>query len=153
MAANTPPARVWRPIFLEALAETGNVKLSAETACVNRRTAYRGRKSSDKFAREWDEAMEEATDLLKAEARRRAFNGVQEPVFYKGKKVDTVTKYSDTLLIFLLKAHDPAMFRDNIKVEHAGSSDGPPPVFHLVPVQRQPDDGENTDDENPEEGE
>lgn len=36
-------------------------------------------------------------------------------------KLQTVQKYSDTLAIFLLKAHSPEKYRDNSKVELAGS--------------------------------
>jgi hypothetical protein len=37
--------------------------------------------------------------------------------------VATVTKASDTLAIFLLKAHNPEKYRDNSRVEMAGSLD------------------------------
>ncbi len=36
---------------------------------------------------------------------RRAVDGVDEPVYQGGKKVGSITRYSDTLLIFLLKAN------------------------------------------------
>lgn len=35
-------------------------------------------------------------------------------------KIATVQKYSDTLAIFLLKAHNPEKYRDNSKIELAG---------------------------------
>lgn len=57
---------------------------------------------------------------LEAEARRRAMDGVDEPVYHKGEVVGHVRKYSDTLLIFLLKAHRPHKYRDNYKIEHGG---------------------------------
>ena len=63
--------------------------------------------------------------MLEAEARRRAAIGVDEPVFYKGKVVGHIRKYSDNLLMFLLKAHWPEKFRDNYGVEHSGPSGGP----------------------------
>ena len=76
--------------------------------------------SSATFRADWDEALEEARELLEAEARRRAAIGVDEPVFYKGKVVGHIRKYSDNLLMFLLKAHWPEKFRDNYAVEHSG---------------------------------
>ena len=81
--------------------------------------------SSATFRADWDEALEEARELLEAEARRRAAIGVDEPVFYKGKVVGHIRKYSDNLLMFLLKAHWPEKFRDNYAVEHSGPSGGP----------------------------
>ena len=81
------------------------------------------RRHSECFAAQWDEALEEGTDLLEAEARRRAVTGIDEPVYHKGEVVGSIKKYSDTLLIFLLKAHNPQKFRDGVKVEHTGATD------------------------------
>ena len=58
-------------------------------------------------------------DLLEGEARRRA-TGISRDIYYAGEVVGAERVYSDTLLIFLLKAHRPAKFRDNVKVEHSG---------------------------------
>ena len=80
------------------------------------------RRRSEDFAAQWDEALEEGTDLLDAEARRRAVTGIDKPVYYKGKVVGSITKYSDRLLMFLLKAHRPQKFRDGVKVEQPGAN-------------------------------
>jgi len=40
-------------------------------------------------------------------------------------KIAAVRKYSDTLAIFLLKAHDPAKYRDNTRMELTGANGGP----------------------------
>ena len=81
------------------------------------------RRQSEDFAAQWDEALEEGTDLLDAEARRRAVTGIDKPVFFKGEVVASIKKYSDPLLMFLLEAYDPQMFRDDGKVEHPGATD------------------------------
>ena len=99
------------------------MRLAASNADVARQVAYRARDSSATFRAAWDEALEEARELLEAEARRRASIGVDEPVFYKGKVVGHIRKYSDNLLMFLLKAHWPEKFRD--AVEYSGPSGGP----------------------------
>ena len=117
--------RPWKPLFLDTLRRTGNVRLAANNADVVRQVAYRARDSSDKFRADWDEALEEARELLEAEARRRAAIGVDEPVFYKGQVVGQIRKYSDNLLMFLLKAHWPEKFRENYAVEHRGPGGGP----------------------------
>jgi len=56
-------------------------------------------------------------------------NGMRErePVLdEKGEhKIAAVRKYSDTLAIFLLKAHDPAKYRDNTRMELTGANGGP----------------------------
>ncbi len=51
-------------------------------------------------------------------SHRRAFEGVEEPVFHQGKQCGTIRRYSDTLTIFLLKAHRPAKYRE--RREHIG---------------------------------
>lgn len=100
--------------FLAALRKTGNVTQAAKAERVDRVTAYTWRNNDEEFAKQWDEALEEATDLLELEARRRAQDGTPEPVYHRGQQVGTVQKYSDTLLIFLLKAHRPNKFKDRV---------------------------------------
>ena len=39
--------------------------------------------------------------------------GVEQPVFYKGEVCGLVRKYSDVLLIFLLKGLRPEVYRKN----------------------------------------
>ena len=50
---------------------------------------------------------------MELEARRRAVKGTDKPVFQRGEQVGTIREYSDTLLMFLLKANKPEKFRDN----------------------------------------
>lgn len=109
--------RLWEGGFLAALALTGNVTKAAKAVKKDRATVYRYRKESKEFAQMWDEAMEEAADLLESEARRRAVTGTLEPVFHKGVKVGAVRKYSDTLLIFLMKGARPDKYADRHKVD------------------------------------
>ena len=111
----------WRGVFIERLKSTGNVTLAAAEAGVSRQQAYRTRNRNRTFRRQWDEALEQAVDLLDGEARRRATVGVEEPIYYQGGQVGAVRKYSDALLMFLLRAHQPHLYRDNVKVEHAGA--------------------------------
>ncbi|OZI24052.1 terminase [Bordetella genomosp. 9] len=110
--------------FLVTLAETGNVTRSAAAIGASRSTVYEWRESDDVFAKEWEKAMRIATLGLEDEARRRAEEGVDEPVFYQGINCGTVRKYSDTLLIFLLKARDPK-YREKTAMELTGANGGP----------------------------
>lgn len=99
----SPRKSEWKPDFLEALRDTANVSRSAKVAGVARSMAYRERKASEWFAKAWDDAIEEGVDYLEEEARRRAFEGTQKPVYQGGVKVGAVREFSDTLMIFLLK--------------------------------------------------
>jgi hypothetical protein len=110
----------WRAPFLAALEASGNISASARRAGVGRATAYRHRAGESDFREAWDEALEVAIDALEGEARRRALEGWDEPVFFNGSECGRIRKYDSTLLIFLLKAHRPEKFRDNVAVQHDG---------------------------------
>jgi len=142
MTAKRKPHRIvelrtqrWKTAFLRAMGACGNVTIAANIAGVSRESAYRHRKTDKAFAEAWDDARDAACDLIEAEARRRAVDGVDEPVFYKGKPlmqgIDrsgkrvpadspkaiktvpvTIKRYSDLLLIFLVKAARPEKYRD-----------------------------------------
>jgi hypothetical protein len=101
-----------RDQFLETLAQTCNITESAHAVGVTRQTAYHRRRADAAFRQGWDQAIDSAVDALEAEARRRAIDGIEEPHFYRGEICGTVRKYSDQLLMFLLKAHRPEKFRD-----------------------------------------
>jgi len=45
--------------------------------------------------------------------------------FYEGQVCGYVRRYSDTLLIFLLKARRPGKYGDKVTAEHTGPGGGP----------------------------
>ena len=96
--------------FLKWLAQTGNVSLSARNARLKRSQLYALKASDPAFEKAWSIALEEATDLLQGEAIRRAIEGFEEVKYVKGEPVGTVRRYSDQLLMFLLKAHKPSIY-------------------------------------------
>ncbi len=114
-----------RHVFLEALAETGIVSVAAKIAGITRARAYQVRNRDPDFASAWDAAEEEAADRLEAEAWRRAVDGTAEPLVSAGKVVRdddgaplAIRRYSDHLLLALLKARRPERFKDRPTVEH-----------------------------------
>lgn len=113
---------------MSILAAGGTVSAGADAISVTRQALYQHREVSDDFRTAWDDAVDEGADVLEAEAFRRAVKGVEEPIYHNGHAIDTVWKYSDTLLIFLLKGRRPEKYRDNYKVEHSGPGGGPIPV-------------------------
>ena len=133
-----------REVFLQTLRDTANVSAAARAANVNRRTVYVWRDETPEFAADWDEALEEATDTLEAEARRRALKGVAKPVFYKGEACGTVQEYSDTLMTLLLKAHRPEKYKERTASEFTGPGGAPlsfPPMEFVISHETP---GENT---------
>ncbi len=104
--------------FLSAFAECGNKSRAAQMAGVAKQTIYTRQWRED---REFQVALESArvmaADVLEQEAHRRAVEGVEEPVgWYKGEAGGTVRRYSDTLLIFLLKGVLPQRYRERVDV-------------------------------------
>lgn len=87
-----------RQKFLSKLAEMPNVARAARLCGITKQTAYRHRAIDEEFAVAWEEALDEGVERLEEEAMKRA------------------KKYSDVLMIFLLKAHRPEKYRDNLNL-------------------------------------
>jgi hypothetical protein len=126
-----------RKRFLEAYAKCGVIGEAARRAKVHRNSHYLWMDDPD-YQREFEAANEQATDLLVEEARRRAHDGWTEPVIYQGEyqyKLDklgrrtnvpvTVRKFDSTLLMFLIKARKPEIYRETWKgeIKHTANVD------------------------------
>jgi hypothetical protein len=112
--------------FLAAFAKSGHFGNSALAAHIDRSHVYDWR-NDPAFEARFQIARKQSVTVLEDEAHRRAYTGVDEPVFYRGEECGTVRKYSDTLLIFLLKGNDPVKYRDNNQLEVTGA--GGEPLF------------------------
>ena len=113
-----------REKFLTEFRHSGVVSRAAKVAGVSRERVYQWRDQHEDFAQAWDEAFQEAVDSLEAEAWRRGRDGVEKPVTFKGKITDHYTEYSDTLLMFCLRAHR-SHFREKAQIELSGPGGGP----------------------------
>lgn len=111
-------------MFLEELTNIPNISRAARIAGVDRTLAYYHRNNNEAFARAWDAALEVGVDRLEEEMWRRAVEGTDKPVTYQGEITATYKEYSDTLAIFLAKAHRPEKFRDNIDITSGGERVG-----------------------------
>ena len=143
--------------FCAVLAETCNVGRACAAIDISRTTAYEWRDEIPDFKERWDKALKVGVTALEDEAHRRAFEGVDEPLTHQGaisyqtQEVEddngekhyelvkdsngkpvpvTVKKYSDTLAIFLLKAHAPDKYRERSNVELTGADGGPVQLSH-----------------------
>jgi hypothetical protein len=128
-----------RERFLELFADTGNVTRSAQSIGATARALYLLRRRDDAFREAWEEAEEIAADRLEEEARRRAIEGVEEPVVSGGQLVldvagrpVTVRRYSDGLLISLLKAHRPERFH----AKGQGGGRTPLPDYRAIMIDK-----------------
>jgi hypothetical protein len=103
--------------FLASLRKTGgNIARAARAEKIDRSTAYRWREEDKDFAARWDEAIQDGLDDLEEEARRRAYKGLRQAIYYKGAVVGYEYEYSDTLMIFLLKGGRPEKYKERHEV-------------------------------------
>jgi hypothetical protein len=107
--------------YLESLVFTGGqVTRAADLADVSQSLPYKWAASDPEFAEGLAVAKRMAAEALEAEAVRRGFEGVVEPVgWHQGKAGGLVTRYSDNLLMFLLKGQFPDKYKD--RMEFRGS--------------------------------
>ena len=132
--------------FLKKYRETANIKVSCKAAGISRQTYYDWRDEDGAFKAQLAEADLEAMDTLEYAAHDRAVNGIPSYVVSQGKLVYGPDKhpliehkYSDTLLITLLKARMPEKYKDKSSVEHTGKNGGPIEIYKV----RLPDNGRN----------
>lgn len=105
----------WMP-FLESLRHTPNISKAARIAGISRQLAYTHRAEFPAFASAWDDALKEGVEHWEELAAKRAFEGLIKPIMYEGQVVHEVQEFSDTLAIFLLKAHAPEKYRERMDV-------------------------------------
>ncbi len=110
--------------FLASLEETGNVRESADKAGVGRNSVYLWRRDDEEFRAAWDARVACYGDMLETEAFRRAFHGVDKPVFYEGAQCGTIREYSDGLLARMLVRFKPE-YSDKFSAEVTGKDGGP----------------------------
>jgi hypothetical protein len=121
-AAKARPPADWQERFLSRLRDNGNVSDACLYARIDRKTAYNWREKSKTFAAQWEEALDMAVEELERTANARArYN-------------------SDTLLIFLLKAHRPEKYRETVRNEHTGANGAPLFTEVIVNLPRASDE-------------
>jgi hypothetical protein len=101
---------------LEVLVTGKSYAEAAKAAGVARQTLFDWRIANDAFDAACKEAVASGVDGLEDEAHRRAVEGWEEPVFQKGFEVGRVRKYSDNLLIMMLKGRRPEVYRERHEV-------------------------------------
>ena len=140
--ANVRRKLAWQAKFLEALSTNPNVTSACRVAGTTKANAYECRKLDEDFAAAWEEAHDQGIAVLEDAMHERATIGVREPLMYQGECVGHVHRPSDTLAIFLAKAHRPDKYRDTHKVEHSGSIE-----HRQVIVFELPDNGRDERDD------
>lgn len=110
--------------FCRVLSQQGNKSVACKSCGISYMTFCRHYREDPQFAKDVDLAMEEAGDMLEAEAIRRGVTGIEVAVRNsQGDIIGHDMKYSDRLLTLLLKAAKPEKFSDKAQVTHTGSVD------------------------------
>ena len=144
--------------FLARYRKSGNVKFSCSYAGISRQTFYNWRDTDDTFKAQLADAEPDVDDTLNYAAYERGVEGVPSyvvsnghmvyeeipvmnpdgtpklnkqggQVYLRGKPL-VERKYSDTLLVTLLKARMPEKYRERSAIEHTGKDGGPIKVDH-----------------------
>ena len=109
--------------FLNAFGVTGNVSRACRQTGTPRRNVYFWLQQDPGFGLAYREAELMAEDVLEQAAWERAVTGVkhEKRAYAGGALIDTLveTEYSDTLLIFLLKARNPRKYREKVTIDYA----------------------------------
>ena len=116
--------------FLDALSRGVSVGGAAKEAGFSYGFAYKWRQADPEFAARWQEAYEEGTDRLEDEALRRAVEGFDTPVYYGGKEVGQIRRYSDRLLMFQLRGRRPEKYGPRLVSDHENAGIGPIGTAH-----------------------
>lgn len=118
----------WAGPFLRALAEGSTISEAAAAAGITSSAVYSRRKRDADFEEAYQTALEDSVDILEREARRRAVDGVEEPIYQGGQLVGTKTVYSDSLLALLLRGRRKEVFADRKEITGANGAPLPPSI-------------------------
>jgi len=112
MPARTTRTHARDSVFFLALQNGHSVRSACLASGYTRQVVYRWRLSDPDFDEAWQQALMMAADLLEEEADRRARDGTDQPVFFRGGEVGAKRKFSDALLLARLKAIKPHLYRE-----------------------------------------
>lgn len=113
--------------FLKAFELVGTITGAAREVIMSKGTHHywmrldkSGVPKDKKYYSAFEQAEESAVELMISEARRRGIVGTERDVRWKGEVVGIERKYSDNLLMFLIKAQRPE-YRDRYEPAVAGT--------------------------------
>src|SRR5580765_594225 len=106
--------------FLESYSQWANISYACQIANVPRRDVYNWQEHDPAFALAFQQAESAATERLEREAWRRATEGTpyKRTSYWHGEPVGTDEKieYSDQLMLLLLRARKPDVYREKLDV-------------------------------------
>lgn len=109
----------WKSVYLQTMAHSANVSISAKVAGVTRQAAQAARTTDPEFAAAEQEALQAGIDLVEASAFKSAVYGDLKPVYHQGILCGEVLEYSDAMRALLLKGRRPEVYKD--RQENSGT--------------------------------
>lgn len=135
---NRPKKPGWKAVFLEELEKWGVVDHAVRAAGVASSLVYKARERDETFRAAWDEAEGKLLATAEVVARQRALVGTPRPVYFQGKKVDTVQELDNVHLRWLLSKLKPAVYGEKLAV--TGPDGGPIQHQHTINAEDLTDD-------------
>lgn len=112
-----------KQLFLAELAKHGIVRAAARVANPAAKSArgaattfYDLRVKDHEFAQAWEDALEEANEVIESEILRRGVEGFEETRVDSNGKVTTLRRYSDPCLLALARARLPAFRKSDVEL-------------------------------------
>lgn len=96
--------------FLKQLELTGNLEASARHIQITPQAIYAHMRKDPEFKEQVEAARAIVVEEAETELRRRAIEGVDKGIYFKGELVATEKQYSDPLLIEFLRANAPEKY-------------------------------------------
>lgn len=128
------PYEVSMRVFLKAYAQTANITKAAEAAKIDRGLHYRWLDNFPKYQKAFLDAERQAGDFLESVAVGRATEGVMEAVYYQGRPIGAVRRYSDGVMMTLLRGFKPKKYSN--KTELSGPEGGPIEIVQRLNAAR-----------------
>lgn len=129
-------------LFIEQLADSACVETAAKAVRMSVQSAYALRRApgGEAFAAAWEAAIQQGAHKLADVAFQRALHGTDEPVFDRsGIVIGHKTRYSERLMMFLMRAHLPERYAPRAPGAHRaerpeGAPSAPPTPPPILPV-------------------
>jgi hypothetical protein len=131
-----------KELYCKELARTGLHLRSCEVIGISTQTISVHRRTDAQFDEACIQALQQHRELIEAEIKRRAIDGVEEPVYGKGNDsgvpIGHIRRYSDQLLALYAKRHIKE-YRDSIKADQrvTGSLEVGLEVLRQLPEEAQ----------------
>jgi hypothetical protein len=123
--------------FFNGYIKVGTITGAAKIAGIDPTYHYKWLETDPDYPARFKVTHQTASESLVQEAIRRGREGVEEPTgWYKGEPGGFVRRYSDALLMFLIKGAFPDIYKD--RHEHTGKNGGPIEVQSTITIEQFP---------------